>query len=123
MQRIVIFKQPYGAAFQLSHTLPGHPHDLWVVYDSSQDENILQWLRDALKAHEEYLAAIAKAEASAPPQVTVAPVAQNVLKQIVSMTANQHDWQAPYRLGLVCHRCGQTADGFEGPCGKRPEGL
>lgn len=122
MQRIVVFKQPYGAAFRLSHSLPGHPHDLFLVYDSCQDRAIVDWLKKTLAEHEAYLAAL-PAPPDEPTEITVAPVAANVLKQIVSMTASQHDWGQPYRLGLTCSRCQQVADGFEGPCGKRPEGL
>lgn len=120
MQRIVVLKPPYGSAFMFSPTPQGGPHSVWLMYDSISDGVVLQWLRDTLTAHEEYLRAIAQAptEASPPPEIAVVTPAKAVLDKISNMTAQQggHDWGAPYKFGLVCSRCKQTANGLETRC-------
>ncbi len=124
MQRILVLKPPYGTAFMFAPNQGGGPHNIWLRYDSASDAAVLEWLRDTLSYHEDYLRQISQsvpppAEA---PEITVAPPQKAVLDKIQNMTSQQggHDWGAPYKFGLTCARCKQVANGLETRCAQAP---
>ncbi len=118
MQRVVVIKPPYGTTIRSLH----NSTDLWLMYDSSQEEIIVEFLRDLSWGHEEKLRQEAAAAANAPPVIQV-NVAQATLQAVKAMptvssipTPGQHDWGGPYKLGSTCSKCGVKADGLEKTC-------
>lgn len=125
MQRIVVFKPPYGSTFNFAPgPLHGGPHNVWLIYDSISDHDVLQWMRDTLSAHEDYLRAIAQSvppTAPLPPVLEVSTPAKSVLDKISNMaTQGGHEWGSAYKFGLICRRCGQSANGLETRCAVSP---
>jgi hypothetical protein len=118
-----VFKAPYGAAFTFAPAQPGHPHDIWLLYDSANDEKMFEWLRETLRTNEDYLRQMVEATKNLepPPPQNVTSPPQSVLAAIKAMPTTHssgHDWGGPYKIGSVCRRCGQTADGLETACTK-----
>lgn len=122
MQRVLVIKPPYGTTIRTLH----NSSDLWLMYDSSQDGVLIEWLRDMVYETEEKIRVEARQKADTelaqanmvpplpPVQVNVAQAAIEAVKALP--TPGQHDWGGPYKLGQFCTKCGVKADGLEKTC-------
>jgi hypothetical protein len=106
MQRILVLQAPYGAAFMFAKSgVVGDVQDVWLLYDSSKDEEIRIWVQNLS----------AKLVGAPVPEERAEPITKISRKRVDVGTAG-HDWGGPYKIGSVCSKCLQVADGLERQC-------
>lgn len=123
VQRAIAIRAPYGTAF--IHQTDG---SIWLYYDDGHcsTETVVSHFRDLILTHqEEVLAHKLHTERVQQAQSVAAPVIPSLVPPTtvvppVPVVHMNHDWGGPYRLGISCKRCGQTASGQEKRCFNPP---